>query len=167
MEDMKIMNVYRAVKIQDNKYLIIDCLGNKRFTTDTKNLKERIGEGYLDVIDYKLDSRGRLVRKKVELKGLRKTYGCYPQTPLSWDEQVMILFYGLARLNQLSKKQKQKLWRYFESLHTIDEEDLKALIADNINWYISRYQYLDTACRDTIIDFLHKLLTNQLNFIKA
>lgn len=151
----------RTVKIQDNKYLMIDQLGNKRFVIDLKGLKDRIREGYINVIDYKLDSRGRLVRKKVELKGLRKTYGCYPQTPLSWEEQVMILFYGLARLNQLSKEQKQKIWRYFESLHTIDEDDLKALIIDNTNWYISRYQYLETACRDTIIDFLHQLLTNQ------
>lgn len=154
-------DMMRTVKIQDNKYLMIDQLGNKRFVIDLKGLKDRIREGYINVIDYKLDSRGRLVRKKVELKGLRKTYGCYPQTPLSWEEQVMILFYGLARLNQLSKEQKQKIWRYFESLHTIDEDDLKALIIDNTNWYISRYQYLETACRDTIIDFLHQLLTNQ------
>lgn len=154
-------DMMRTVKIQDNKYLMIDQLGNKRFVTDAKNLKEMIRTGYTPIIDYKLDSRGRLVRKKVELKGLRKTYGCYPQTPLSWEEQVMILFYGLARLNQLSKEQKQKIWRYFESLHTIDEDDLKALIIDNTNWYISRYQYLETACRDTIIDFLHQLLTNQ------
>lgn len=153
-------DIMRAVKIQDNKYLMIDQLGNKRFVIDAKNLKERIRTGYINVIDYKLDSRGRLVRKKVELKGLRKKYG-YPEPMMSWNEQVMILFYGLARLNQLSKEQKQKLWRYFESLHTIDEEDLKALIADNTNWYISRYQYLETACRDAIIDFLHKLLTNQ------
>lgn len=157
-------DIMRAVKIQDNKYLMIDQLGNKRFVIDAKNLKDRIREGYINVIDYKLDSRGRLVRKKVELKGLRKTYGCYPQTPLSWNEQVMILFYGLARLNQLSKEQKQNIWRYFESLHTIDEDDLKALIVDNANWYISRYQYLDTACREVIIDFLHRLLTDQLNF---
>lgn len=154
-------DMMRTVKIQDNKYLMIDQLGNKRFVIDAKNLKEMIRTGYTPIIDYKLDSRGRLVRKKVELKGLRKTYGCYPQTPLSWEEQVMILFYGLARLNQLSKEQKQKIWRYFESLHTIDEDDLKALIIDNTNWYISRYQYLETACRDTIIDFLHQLLTNQ------
>lgn len=154
-------DMMRTVKIQDNKYLMIDQLGNKRFVTDAKNLKEMIRTGYTPIIDYKLDSRGRLVRKKVELKGLRKTYGCYPQTPLSWEEQVMILFYGLARLNQISKEQKQKIWRYFESLHTIDEEDLKALIADNENWYISRYQYLDTACRETVTDFLHQLLTNQ------
>lgn len=153
-------DIMRAVKIQDNKYLMIDQLGNKRFVIDAKNLKERIRTGYINVIDYKLDSRGRLVRKKVELKGLRKKYG-YPEPMMSWNEQVMILFYGLARLNQLSKEQKQKLWRYFESLHTIDEDDLKALIADNINWYISRYEYLDTACREVIIDFLHKLLTNQ------
>lgn len=153
-------DMMRAVKIQDNKYLMIDQLGNKRFVIDAKNLKERIRTGYTPVIDYKLDSRGRLVRKKVELKGLRKKYG-YPEPMMSWNEQVMILFYGLARLNQLSKEQKQKIWRYFESLHTIDEEDLKALIADNTNWYISRYQYLETACRDAIIDFLHKLLTNQ------
>lgn len=159
---MKIMNVYRAVKIQDNKYLIIDCLGNKRFTIDTKNLKEHIRTGYLDVIDYKLDSRGRLVRKKVELKGLRKKYDY--RNPLTWEEQVMILFYGLARVNQLSNENKQKIWRYFESLHTIDEDDLKALVVDNINWYISRYEYLDTGCREAIIDFLHRLLTDQLNF---
>lgn len=149
-------DMMRTVKIQDNKYLMIDQLGNKRFVTDAKNLKEMIRTGYTPIIDYKLDSRGRLVRKKVELKGLRKTYGCYPQTPLSWEEQVMILFYGLARLNQLSKEQKQKIWRYFESLHTIDEEDLKALIADNTNWYISRYQYLETACRETVTDFLDR-----------
>lgn len=99
----------------------------------------------------------------MELKGLRKTYG-HPEPMMSWDEQVMILFYGLARINQLSKEQKQKIWRYFESLHTIDEQDLKALIIDNENWYISRYQYLDTACSDAIIDFLHGLLTDQLNF---
>lgn len=154
-------DMMRTVKIQDNKYLMIDQLGNKRFVTDAKNLKEMIRTGYTPIIDYKLDSRGRLVRKKVELKGLRKTYGCYPQTPLSWEEQVMILFYGLARLNQLYKEQKQKIWRYFESLHTIDEEDLKALIADNTNWYISRYQYLETACRETVADFLHQLLTSQ------
>lgn len=154
-------DMMRTVKIQDNKYLMIDQLGNKRFVTDAKNLKEMIRTGYTPIIDYKLDSRGRLVRKKVELKGLRKTYGCYPQTPLSWEEQVMILFYGLARLNQLSKEQKQKIWRYFESLHTIDEQDLKALIIDNENWYISRYQYLDTACREQVTDFLHQLLTNQ------
>ena len=154
-------DMMRTVKIQDNKYLMIDQLGNKGFVTDANNLKEKIKAGYTPIIDYKLDSRGRLVRKKVELKGLRKTYGCYPQTPLSWEEQVMILFYGLARLNQLSKEQKQKIWRYFESLHTIDEEDLKALIADNTNWYISRYQYLETACRETVTDFLHQLLTNQ------
>lgn len=153
-------DMMRTVKIQDNKYLMIDQLGNKRFVIDLKGLKDRIREGYINVIDYKLDSRGRLVRKKVELKGLRKTYG-YPEPMMSWNEQVMILFYGLARLNQLSKEQKQKIWRYFESLHTIDEDDLKALIIDNENWYISRYQYLETACRDTIIDFLHQLLTNQ------
>lgn len=152
-------DMMRAVKIQDNKYLMIDQLGNKRFVIDAKNLKERIRTGYTPVIDYKLDSRGRLVRKKVELKGLRKKYG--PRNPLTWEEQVMILFYGLARVNQLSNENKQKIWRYFESLHTIDEDDLKALIADNINWYISRYEYLDTACREVIIDFLHKLLTNQ------
>lgn len=151
-------DMMRAVKIQD-KYLMIDQLGNKRFLTDAKDLKEKIKEGYINVIDYKLDSRGRLVRKKVELKGLRKTYG--PRNPLTWEEQVMILFYGLARVNQLSNENKQKIWRYFESLNTIDEDDLKALIADNTNWYISRYQYLDTACREVIIDFLHKLLTNQ------
>lgn len=153
-------DMMRTVKIQDNKYLMIDQLGNKRFVIDLKGLKDRIREGYINVIDYKLDSRGRLVRKKVELKGLRKTYG-YPEPMMSWNEQVMILFYGLARLNQLSKERKRKIWRYFESLHTIDEDDLKALIIDNENWYISRYQYLETACRDTIIDFLHQLLTNQ------
>ena len=156
-------DMMRTVKIQDNKYLMIDQLGNKRFVTDAKNLKEMIRTGYTPIIDYKLDSRGRLVRKKVELKGLRKTYG-HPEPMMSWDEQVMILFYGLARINQLSKEQKQKILRYFESLHTIDEDDLKALISDNINWYISRYQYLDTACSDAIIDFLHILLTDQLNF---
>ena len=154
-------DMMRTVKVsQDNIYLMIDQLGNKRFVIDAKGLKDRLREGYINVIDYKLDSRGRLVRKKVELKGLRKTYG-YPEPMMSWNEQVMILFYGLARVNQLSKAQKQKIWKYFESLHTIDEDDLKALIIDNENWYISRYQYLDTACRDAIIDFLHQLLTNQ------
>ena len=94
---------------------MIDQLGNKRFVTDAKNLKEMIRTGYTPIIDYKLDSRGRLVRKKVELKGLRKTYG-HPEPMMSWDEQVMILFYGLARINQLSKEQKQKILSYDDIL---------------------------------------------------
>lgn len=157
----KQMDLVRTIKNSDGTYTTIDMQGNKR-SLKVKDIKSLMLNEQLNVIDLQIDKNGRLVNKKVEFRDICRQVNNYNRA-LSVEEQELILFYGLARINQLSIKTKEKLFKKIEALHTIDEEDLKSLFTDNENWNFHRYRYLDTACSDKVIELIYYLAGTSIN----
>lgn len=160
----KQMDLVRTIKNSDGTYTTIDMQGNKR-SLKVKDIKSLMLNEQLNVIDLQIDKTGRLVNKKVEFRDICRQINIYNREhkALSVEEQELILFYGLARINQLSIKTKEKLFEKIEAIHTMDEEDLKSLFTDNENWNFHRYRYLDTACRDKVIELIYYLAGTSKN----
>lgn len=146
------MTIVRSLKNQDNMFILIDTKGNISEPLTKNNIKNEIWGRRISPVDFQMSQDDRLIIKRVEYKDLCRKYD---DKPLSTNEQEMILFYGLAKINQLPVRRIKQILDYIDSLHNTNGEILTSLFTDNINWNFKRYSKYDTVCKDNIINIMY------------
>lgn len=156
--------IVRTIKRNKKTCTIMDMKGRKA-TLEINDIKNRIIMNQVEVIDMQIIKDGRLVSKKVDFRDLYKHVEFHNEEhgALSIKEQQLILFYGLARINQITIQAKKKLFEKIEALHSIDEENLKSIFTDNENWDYNKYSSLDTGCRDKVIGLIYYIAGSSNN----
>lgn len=144
----------RTIKNADGTYTMIDTKGNISKPVSKEALKKEFNKSVFP-IDLKIDKGGRLVYHKVDYKCICRKHDGYK--PLEPGEQERILFYGLARINQLTEAKKVLYLNLIMATKSIDEADLISLFTDNRNWNAKRFWSMDTQCRDKIIDLMYRI----------
>lgn len=148
----------RTIKNNNGTYTLIDFDGNKNVATAIE-IKNLLRTKKIGILDLQIDRAGRLVSKKVEFAHVCRRYHLANGhiQMLEWEEVILILQYGLARLQQLSVARKNELIKLMIKINCLDSNDFISMIKDTSVWNINKYQHNDTQFRDRIIDFMYYL----------
>lgn len=145
--------VCRVLKQYDDNSYLIEDMNYQTKRIGREQLKQAMSRKQLDVIDLQIDKADRLVRKKVDLKGI-----CRKELKAGYCASKELIFYSLAFIKNLSNEQKEKYLKKIKATYEIDAEDFSNMFIHNNEFTYENYARMDTQARDSLVYFLYQLV---------
>lgn len=134
--------------------MILTDIKDNRSIAYKSDIKQMIKNGEISPIDFGLNKYDELVEKNVQYTQLCREYN--EQSPLTEEEQAMLLFYGAAKLTQLSDEERRKLGYEYIKTNTIHTHELHDAF-ERATSFVKYYWNSDDVTRDKMIKIVYLL----------